>query len=96
MALSRRWPQPSMLNCMHRIYFDSNEGTADGRYGHWLDKSCEDLAKIPDGPKEGMVVTIYMIGEIEGEATLEWCGDPWNAWTARPIGAFRPNAETWE
>jgi hypothetical protein len=47
-------------------------------------------------PQHGMVVTIYMVGEIETEATLEWCGDPWNAWTARPAGKFRDNNETWE
>jgi hypothetical protein len=77
-------PSASISN-MYKIYFDSNEGTADGRYGLWLSKSLEDLAKIPEGPKEGMIVTIYMIGEIEAEATLEWCDDPWNAWTARVI-----------
>lgn len=81
----------------HRVYFDSNEGTEDGRYGLWLDKSRADLAKIPGGPKEGMTVTIYMVGEIEAEATLEWCRDPWNAWGARPVeGSFRPNIETWD
>jgi len=60
---------------MYRVYFDGNEGTGDGRYGLWLSKSVQDLAKIPGGPKEGMIVTIYMIGEIEAEATLAWCGD---------------------
>jgi hypothetical protein len=79
---------------MYRIYFDSNEGTGDGRYGLWLRKSVEDLAKISDGPKAGMVVTIYMTGELEAEAVLEWSGPPWNAWTARVIeGTFRDNSE---
>lgn len=81
---------------MHRIYFDGNEGTADGRYGLWLEKSKADLACIPGGPRTGMIVTIYMVGEIEAEATLEWCADPWNAWVARPVGTFRDNNETWE
>jgi hypothetical protein len=85
-----------MLSGMHRVYFDGNEGTGDGCYGLWLNKSKGDLAKIPGGPKEGMVVTIYAVGEIEAEATLEWCGAPWNDWGARPIGMFRPNSETWE
>ena len=80
----------------HRIYFDSNDADSEGRYGLWLRKSQEDLAKIPGGPKEGMIVTIYMIGEIEAEAVLEWSGSPWNAWVARVIGTFRPNDETWE
>jgi hypothetical protein len=75
---------------------DSNEGAEDGRYGLWLDKSRHDLAKIPGGPKEGMMVTIYMVGEIEAEATLQW-DDRWNGWTARAIeSSFRDNHETWE
>jgi hypothetical protein len=81
---------------MHRIYFDSNEGTEDWRYGLWLSKSIEELAKIPGGPKEGMLVTIYMIGEIEMEATLEW-NARWDGWTARPLeGTVRPNTDTWD
>jgi hypothetical protein len=81
---------------MHRVYFDSNEGTETGDYGLWLDKSKEDLAKIPGGPKEGLKVTIYMIGEIEIEAILVW-NAPWNGWSARPIdGTTRENHETWE
>ncbi len=87
-----------MLSGMyHRIYFDGNDATPDGRFGLWLGKSKADLAKVPDGPSEGMVVTIYMIGEWESDATLEWCGEPWNAWTARLIeGTDRPNNETWD
>jgi len=82
---------------MYRVYFDGNEGVEDGRCGLWLNKSVQDLAKIPGGPKEGMIVTIYMIGQIEAEATLAWCGDPWTAWTARVIeGTFRPSDETWD
>lgn len=87
-----------MLSAMyHRVYFDGNDATEDGRYGLWLGKSREDLTRIDGGPKEGMIVTVYMIGEVEAEATLEWCGPPWNAWTARVIeGTFRENNETWE
>jgi hypothetical protein len=85
-----------MLSGMFRIYFDSNEALDGERYGLWLTKSVADLAKIPGGPQDGMTVIIYMVGEIETEATLEWCGDPWNAWTARPIGTFRDNNESWE
>jgi len=80
---------------MHRIYFDSNDGTEEGLYGLWLTKSIEDLSKIPGGPKVGMLVTIYMIGEIEMEATLEW-NVKWDAWTARPqLETVRDNTETW-
>jgi hypothetical protein len=86
-----------MLIDMHRVYFDSNEGADDGRYGLWLDKSMRDLDRIPGGPREGMRVTIYMVGEVEVEATLEWCGEPWNAWVARPIkGMWRDNTESWD
>jgi hypothetical protein len=56
---------------MHRIYFDSNEGTETNSYGLWLDKSKADLAKIPGGPREGTRITIYMVGEIEMQAALE-------------------------
>jgi hypothetical protein len=86
-----------MLSGMHRVYFDGNEGPeGTSHYGLWLDKSKADLARIPGGPKEGMVVTIYMVGEIEMEATLEW-NAKWNGWTARGIeGTVRPNTETWD
>ena len=49
---------------MHRIYFDGNESDGVNRYGLWLEKSKMDLAKIPGGPKEGMLVTIYEVGDI--------------------------------
>jgi hypothetical protein len=79
-----------------RIYFDTNEGASADAYGLWLEKSKQDLAKIPGGPKEGMKITIYMIGEIEMEAVLEWNTD-WNEWTAREIPhTTRPNHETWD
>jgi hypothetical protein len=85
---------------MHRIYFDSNEGPGshpnDNRYGLWLNKSLEDLAKIPGGPQEGMTVTIYMTGEIEMEATLEWDAE-WKVWNAQPIlASVRDNHEAWD
>ena len=84
-----------MLCGMHRIYFDSNEGSSgNDRYGLWLARSREDLAKIPGGPREGMLVTIYMTGEVEMEATLEW-DDAWRGWTARPdAGTSKPNNRT--
>ena len=81
---------------MYRVYFDGNEGTTDHSYGLWLSRSTDDLARIPGGPAEGMTVTIYSIGEIEMEATLEW-NTEWNAWTARPVeGTLTVNTETWE
>jgi hypothetical protein len=85
----------SMEREMYRIYFDSNEGAETACYGLWSSRSIEDLRKIPDGPKNGMRVTIYMIGEIEMEAELEW-NEQCNAWTARPIaGTMKENHDTW-
>ena len=54
---------------MYRVYFDTNEGVAEG-YGLWLNASMKDLSRIPDGPQEGMRVIIYMTGELEMQATL--------------------------
>lgn len=80
---------------MYRIYFDGNEGT-ENSYGLWLPKSVDDLARIPGGPAEGMLVTIYSIGEVEMQAKLAW-NAAWDAWTARPVGGtVRPNTEAWE
>jgi hypothetical protein len=43
-----------------------------------------------------MRVIIYMIGEIEMDATLEW-NEQWNSWVARPIeDTIRDNHETWD
>jgi hypothetical protein len=84
------------VQAMYRIYFDSNDGGAGGGYLLSLRRSREDLAKIPGGPKEGMLVTIYMIGEIEMEATLEWDGRC-DAWTAHPVrGTIRENTGAWD
>ena len=85
-----------MVGIMDRIYFDGNEGTETGQYGLWLSRSIEDLGKIPGGPKEGMKVTLYMTGEIEMEAILEWSAR-WNGWTGRPVeGTTRDNREAWD
>jgi hypothetical protein len=90
--LTREWAKKPM----HRIYFDSNDRMALDLFGLWLDRSKSDLANIPGGPQDGMMVTIYMIGEIEMEAILEWSASG-NAWTARPIeGTMRLNNEVWD
>jgi hypothetical protein len=81
---------------MYRIYFDSNDADEIGRYLLYLNRSREELAKIPGGPGEGMRVIIYMIGKIEMDATLEW-NEQWNSWVARPIeDTIRDNHETWD
>jgi hypothetical protein len=69
---------------LHRVYFDTNEGTPGRGYGLWLPNSKEDLARITGGPREGMRVIIYMSGELEMEAILTFHSE-WNAWTAEPI-----------
>lgn len=84
----------------HRVYFDGNDGLDDPQghcsYGLWLTASKADLALIPGGPQAGMIVTIYMTGEIEMEAHLEW-NDEHMAWMARPIeGTVRENHEKWD
>ena len=84
-----------MLSAMYRIYFDGNAHADNDGFRLSNDKSRRELAMIPGGPKPGMVVTIYEVGEVEAEATLEW-SEAWNAWTAQPISAFRDNRETWE
>lgn len=84
-----------MLSDMHRIYASGNDCDKNGCFVLWLDKSREDLAKIPGGPREGMVVTIYGIGEFEMEATLEWVA-PLEEWIDRPVpGTFRGNHDVW-
>ena len=81
---------------MHRIYCDANDRIEIGCYGLWLSKSKKDLATIPDGPKEGMKVTIYSIGEFEMEAILEWNAQS-DSWAAREVaGTIRPNNEAWD
>jgi len=68
---------------LHRIYFDTNAG--DGaRYDLGLRGSLEDIAPISDQLQDGMRVVIYMTGELEMEATLEF-DQKYGRWMARPI-----------
>ncbi len=81
---------------MYRICFDGNDADEAGRYLLHFDRSRQELAEIPGGPKEGMQVTIYMVGEIEMEASLER-NERWNCWVARPVGGtIRDNQDTWD
>jgi hypothetical protein len=71
---------------MHRIYFDANEATFEPgvcRYDLGLRSSVKDLAEIVD-KHDGMRVIIYMPGELEMEATLEFDAK-YGCWMARPI-----------
>ena len=69
---------------MHQIYFDTNEGPDNARYGLWLRRSLEDIEPIAHELRDGLRVIIYMTGELEMEAVLEF-DEKLNAWMARPI-----------
>ncbi len=61
---------------MHRIYFDLHEGPGDfpgdRRYTLWLSNSLKDIAPIASELRDGLRVVIYMTGELEMEAVLEF------------------------
>jgi hypothetical protein len=74
---------------LHRIYFDTNERHFDIRgirYDLGLPGSFTDIAPIAGQLHEGMRVIIYMTGELEMEATLEFDRNS-GGWMARPIEA---------
>jgi len=78
-----------------RIYFDSNEGDENGRYDLGIPGSLEDIGALGDRLSEGMRVVIYMSGELEMEAILEWEG-AYNSWMARPIwGTLKIHPESY-
>jgi hypothetical protein len=74
-------PQKRRSNASHLLRYE--RGLRWG-YGLWLEASKDDLALIPDGPREGMHVVIYMTGELEMEAILS-LDHASGAWLARPI-----------
>ena len=67
-----------------RIYFDTNDSDQLGRYDLGPTGSLSDIAPIADQLSEGMRVVIYMSGELEMEATLEFDALS-GRWMARPI-----------
>jgi hypothetical protein len=72
---------------LRRTYFDTNEayGTGDDiRYDLSLRRSLEDIAVMSDQLQEGMRVIIYMTGELEMEATLEF-DLKYGRWMAQPV-----------
>ena len=69
---------------MHRIYFDTNSATPDGRYDLTVRGSLADIARIADPLIDGQRVVLYMPGELEVEATLRFDADWNNGWTAIP------------
>jgi hypothetical protein len=69
---------------LHRIYFDTNEGTYAEGYGLWLRASLNDMALITNELRDGLRVIIYMPDELEMEAILKF--DKVNgAWMAFPV-----------
>ena len=69
---------------LHRIYFDTNDGTMADGYPLVCKGAQDDIQPIADKLTEGMHVVIYMTGELEMEAVLEL--DPTHGyWVGRPI-----------
>jgi hypothetical protein len=72
---------------LHRIYFDTNEAFyEDGicRYELHIPGSLRDIQPIANELHEGMRVIIYMTGELEMEAILQF-DTKHDRWLARPI-----------
>ena len=69
-----------------RVMFDTNEPWGTEPEGFWLGfaQSRLDLEKIGDDLRDGLRVVIYMIGELEMEATLEFDRNS-NVWVAYPF-----------
>ena len=87
-----------MTRTMYRIYFDSNNGV-DGGYSLSCFGSLQDIAPIEAKLREGMHVTLYMTGEMELEAVLEfdrargrWIGRP-VAGTLRYLDGTQPQTD---
>lgn len=85
-TFGRTWPTEAddERMSMHRIYFDTNTGPDDGRYGLWVAGSLKDIAPIIGEIHDGLHVIIYMTGELEMEAVLKFDRN-WNGWTAKPV-----------
>ena len=72
------------MSSLPRIFFDTNEGDPPVAYWLTLPLSKADLGALEPQPREGMLVTIYMSGELEMEATLRW-NDDLVVWAAEPV-----------
>jgi hypothetical protein len=55
-----------------RIYFDTNDGVREDTYALDIAGSMEDIRCLGDLLRPGMRVLLYMSGELEVEATLEY------------------------
>jgi hypothetical protein len=72
------------MTSLYRIYFDANDGTAHDGYPLACRGALDDVEPIADKLKEGMRVIIYMTGELEMEAILEFDHGT-SHWIARPV-----------
>jgi hypothetical protein len=68
---------------MHRIYFDTNEGTHRHGYYLWLSESKNDLKVMGNDAKEGVKVVLYMPNELELEACLTYDNER-DCWLGMP------------
>lgn len=69
---------------MHRIAFDTNEGSQEAGYWLWLPVSLKSLEKIKGEIFEGERVVIFMEGELEMEAFLKFDRER-GYWIAMPV-----------
>ncbi len=69
---------------MHRVFFDTNEGSHHHGYDLHLPSSIEDLQKIGDELRDGLRVAIYMPEELEMEALLSFKEES-DYWIAIPV-----------
>ncbi len=62
---------------MHRIFFDANTGNHEEGYELRFALSLADLESIGDELREGLMVILYMPGELEIKSVLSFdkkCG----------------------
>ncbi len=69
---------------MHRVSFDTNEGSHDIGYWLHLPNSLLDIASIGNNIHDGLHVIIYMPDELEMEAVLKFDKEG-GFWKAIPI-----------
>ena len=75
---------------VHRICFDTSEGDELGRYSLDIPQALKDIAPVADKLAVGMHVVIYMTGEVEVEAVLDFDKEQLR-WVASPIwSTLRP------
>jgi hypothetical protein len=68
---------------LHRVYFDSNDGSDEFEYQSKFAKSRADLRAIGDELQNGLRVLVYM-EDLEGEATRQYDSEN-GYWLAKPI-----------